>query len=78
MSLYKSEQGFVGALNSKYPTPQGMPTASEQLFAQCGLYRTADLKAGIKPAKIRAILDDCSGMSMQPLPLQVIQVSLVL
>lgn len=63
MSLYKSEQGFVGALNSKYPTPQGMPTASEQLFAQCGLYRTADLKAGIKPAKIRAILDDCSGMS---------------
>ena len=37
MGLYKSEQGFVGALNSKYPTPQGMPTASEQLFAQCGL-----------------------------------------
>jgi len=34
-----------------------MPTASEQLFAQCGLYRTADLKSGIKPAKIRDILD---------------------
>ena len=57
MGLYKSEQGFVGALNSKFPTPQGMPTASEQLFAQCGLYRTADLKSGIKPAKIRDILD---------------------
>ena len=57
MELYKSEQGFVGALNSRFPTPQGMPTASEQLFAQCGLYRTADLKAGIKPAKIRDILD---------------------
>ena len=57
MGLYKSEQGFVGALNSQFPTPQGMPTASEQLFAQCGLYRTADLKSGIKPAKIRDILD---------------------
>lgn len=57
MGLYKSEQGFVGALNSQFPTPQGMPTASEQLFAQCGLYRTADVKAGIKPAKIRDILD---------------------
>ena len=32
MGLYKSEQGFVGALNSQFPTPQGMPTASEQLI----------------------------------------------
>lgn len=63
MGLYKSEQGFVGALNSQFPTPQGMPTASEQLFAQCGLFRTADLKAGIKPAKIRDILDSTNGIS---------------
>ena len=55
MSLYKSTKGFVGELNSRYPTAVGMPTASEQLFAQCGFFRTQN--AANPSARIRDILE---------------------
>ena len=60
MSLYKSEAGFVGELNKRYPTAVNVPTAAEQLFAQCGLYRKNDLRNGIKAAKIGDILEAAS------------------
>ena len=60
MSLYKAEAGFVGELNKRYPTAVNVPTAAEQLFAQCGLYRKNDLRNGIKAAKISTILEAAS------------------
>ena len=64
MSLYKAEGGFVAELDSRYPTPVGMPTASEQLFAQCGLYRNNDVKHGVKAAKISAVLEGMAGIAL--------------
>lgn len=64
MDLYKSERGFVGELNSRFPVAAGMPTASEQLFAQCGFYRANDPVNGIKSAKIRDILEGVAGTKM--------------
>jgi hypothetical protein len=61
MDLYKSEKGFVGAFNEAHPTAAGSPTASEQLFAQCGFFRTNDRFNGIKSAKIRDIMEGKSG-----------------
>jgi len=57
LGLYKSPKGFAGELNSRYPTPVGVPTATQQLMAQCGFFRTSDPKNGVIPASIRAILD---------------------
>lgn len=65
MTLYKSDAGFKGELDQRYPTQAGMPTASDQLFAQCGLYRTNDVQHGIRPAKIRDILDGMAGTALQ-------------
>ena len=65
MSLYKAEAGFVAELNSRYPTPVGMPTAAEQLFAQCGLYRKNDMRNGIKSAKIRNVLEGMGGVELE-------------
>jgi hypothetical protein len=62
MSLYKSDKGFAGELNSRYPVSAGMPSATEQVFAQCGFYRNEDRKAGVKSPKIRAILDGMDGL----------------
>lgn len=62
MSLYKSDKGFAGELNSRFPVAAGMPSAAEQLYAQCGFYRTEDRKAGVKSPKIRAILDGMDGI----------------
>jgi hypothetical protein len=62
LGLYKSDKGFVGELNSRFPTGVGMPSASEQLFAQCGFYRQEDRRAGIKSPKIRAIMDGMEGI----------------
>ena len=64
MGLYKSAKGFVGELNSRHPTAAGMPTAAEQLFAQCGFYRASDKINGLQPAKIRDILEGMGGSSL--------------
>lgn len=57
MELYKSKRGFVGELNSRFPVSAGLPTASQQLFAQCGFYRTNDAANGLESVKIRDILE---------------------
>jgi len=62
LSLYKSDKGFVAELNSRYPVQAGMPTVSEQLFAQCGLYRKDDAINGIRSARIRAVMDGMEGI----------------
>lgn len=64
MDLYKSDKGFVGELNSRHPTAAGAPTAAEQLFAQNGFYRESDLPNGIRPSKIREILEGMGGSSL--------------
>ena len=64
MSLYKSNKGFSAELNSRYPTAAGMPTASDQLYAQCGLFRSNDNANGIYSAKARDILEGVSGIAM--------------
>lgn len=48
MSLYKSNRGFVSELNHRYPTPVGAPTAADQLFAQCGLFRQPAGRTGLR------------------------------
>ena len=63
MELYKSERGFVGELNSRFPVAAGMPTASEQLFSQSGFYRSNDPANGIRSARIRDIMDGMDGIS---------------
>ena len=63
MDLYKSEKGFVGELNSRFPVAAGMPTAAEQLFAQSGFYRSNDPANGIRSARIRDIMDGMDGIS---------------
>lgn len=65
LGLYKSEKGFVAELNTRYPTQAGMPTASEQLFAQCGFFRKDDPANGIKSARVRNILDGMDGIAIQ-------------
>jgi hypothetical protein len=65
LGLYKSEKGFVAELNTRYPTQAGMPTASEQLFAQCGFFRKDDPANGIKSARVRNILDGMDGIALQ-------------
>lgn len=65
LGLYKSEKGFVAELNTRYPTQAGMPTASEQLFAQCGFFRKEDPTNGIKSARVRNILDGMDGIALQ-------------
>lgn len=62
MSMYRSDKGFTGELNSRFPVAAGMPTASEQVFAQCGFYRNEDRRAGIRSPKIRALLDGMDGI----------------
>ncbi len=64
MGLYKSDKGFVAELNSRHPTAAGLPTASEQLFAQCGLYRVTDAQMGVKSAKIREVMDSMNGIAL--------------
>ena len=64
MGLYKSNKGFSAELNSRYPTAAGMPTASDQLYAQCGLFRSNDNANGIYSAKARDILEGVSGIAM--------------
>ena len=64
MDLYKSDKGFVGELNSRYPVASGMPTAAEQLFAQTGLYRNNDPVNGIRSATIREILEGHASSSV--------------
>ena len=64
MGLYKSSKGFSAELNSRHPTAAGMPTASEQLYAQCGLFRVNDTNAGIRSAKARDILEGMGGVAL--------------
>ena len=61
MGLYKSSKGFIGEFNSRYPTAAGMPTASDQLFAQCGFFRATDMANGIRSIRARDILEGMSG-----------------
>jgi hypothetical protein len=65
LGMYKSDKGFVAELNTRYPVQAGMPTASEQLFAQCGFYRKDDPSNGLKSARIRSILDGMDGVAIQ-------------
>lgn len=62
LGLYKSEKGFVAELNSRYPVQAGLPSASEQLFTQCGLFRKDDPTNGIRSSRIRAVLDGMEGI----------------
>ena len=62
LGLYKSDKGFVGEMNSRFPVAAGMPTAAEQVFAQCGFYRKEDRRSGVKSPKIRAILEGMEGL----------------
>ena len=64
MDLYKSSKGFSAEFNSRYPTAAGMPTATEQLYAQCGLFRTNDITHGIRSAKVHDILEGMSGIAL--------------
>ena len=64
MDLYKSPNGFSAEFNSRHPTAAGMPTASDQLYAQCGLFRTNDITHGIRSAKVRDILEGMSGIAL--------------
>lgn len=68
MGLYKSEKGFVAELNSRYPVQAGMPTAADQAFIQCGLYRKEDAAAGIRSPRIRALLDGMEGINAATAP----------
>jgi hypothetical protein len=64
MSLYKSERGFVSELNHRFPTPVGMPTASDQLFAQCGLYKQPAGRTGLRAPRMREIIEGIGGIGI--------------
>ena len=64
MDLYKSGKGFSAEFNSRHPTAAGMPTATDQLYAQCGLFRTNDITTGLRSAKARDILEGMSGAAL--------------
>lgn len=61
LGMYREEGGFVAAVNKQYPVAAGVPSASDQLFAQCGLYRKNDPLHGVKSTKISAIIEGMDG-----------------
>jgi hypothetical protein len=62
LSMYRSPLGFAGEVNARFPVAAGMPSASDQLFAQCGFYRKEDRRAGLQSPKMRAILEGMEGI----------------
>ncbi len=65
MSLYKSNRGFVSELNHRYPTPVGAPTAADQLFAQCGLFRQPAGRTGLRAPRLQEIMEGTAGISVE-------------
>lgn len=68
LSMYRSDKGFAGEVNTRFPVAPDMPSASEQLFAQCGFYRKEDRRAGIRSPKIRSILEGMSASGAATAP----------
>lgn len=63
LPMYREPGGLFAAINAAYPMPEGVPSASDQLRAQCGLFAVSDPHKNVQSASIRNIMEGMDGIS---------------